>query len=487
MDPFCLIVTCILIPKWITADSFCPSGCTCERGQSGWKSVTCTAGHFTGVPHNMDLPVKSWNLSYNKIVEIDGKATELPRGIETLDVSHNYVEKLGELPVTIRVLNASHNLLSRVPVGLPRPLTVVKMSHNHIMALHTSRICHLPHLRTLFLNNNKIRKIINSPDVLECSVEYLILSNNKMEYIQVDTFSVFKMLKSLDLSRNNIKLIETGTFYDFYALKHLSLSQNMLKSLPQKLPITEWFDISKNKIVEISEDQRSDLYPQEVFLIGQNPFHCDCRLLWLKELYDTKKYQLKFLRVDADLFVPQCDSPDWLSGEGWDTLTNEDFQCLESAESTNEKEDNKLEDLNATINMIGAHSVTVEWKLDNIKTDRSSDMVLIKIHPFGKKHLGQYYSVNVDSRKYTIKSLIPESPYVICTLVIRGKPSHSDISQYDGLCLEVTTASGRFVVTELMTAALLYAAILFVCVVSLKIIYKSMKHIVHNVYKRKCD
>ena len=486
MDSLSVIVTCILIQKCVAFNSACPSDCTCERYPAGWKSISCTHLHLTGVPADTDLPVKLWNLSYNKIVEIDGKSTDLPREIETLDVSHNHIEKLQEIPSTVSVLNASHNLLSKIP-ELPRFVTVVKLSHNRIMTLHTSHICSLPRLRSMFLTNNKIRKVVTNSEVKECHIEYLILSNNKIDHVDAKTFSVFKNLKSLDLSRNYIKSVETGTFFDFTALKYLSLSQNRITSLPQNLPIMEWFDISENRIVEISEDHRSDLYPQEVFLIGQNPFHCDCELLWLKELFDTKKYQLQYHTIDADQFVPQCDTPDLLSGERWDTLTNDNFRCVGETKSTNEEEDNnnRLEDLKATVDMTGANFITVEWNLENVKTDRSSDMVLIKIHPFGKKLQRRFYSVNADRKKYTIKSLIPQTQYIICTLVFVGKPSQAEVSRYEGSCLEVaTTSDNNIVVTSVMKTIFRSTAILVVCMIALKIITKRIRHMIH-AYKKK--
>ena len=75
---------------------------------------------------------------------------------------------------------------------------------------------------------------------------------------------------------------------------------------------------------------------QEVFLIGGNPLHCDCELLWLKELFNTREYLLKYIEIERNRFVPICASPDDVRGGMWDVLGDEAFGCENNRDSSKE-------------------------------------------------------------------------------------------------------------------------------------------------------
>ncbi|KAK6195807.1 hypothetical protein SNE40_001161 [Patella caerulea] len=299
-----------------------------------------------------------------------------------------------------------------------------------------------------------------------------------MAVVSGDVFINFHSLTLLDLSWNKIDNVFPNSFND--NLKILSLSNNVMTSLPIGLPMLEWLDISNNKIRKILELQSSDLYPQEIFMIGGNPFHCDCELLWLKEFYDSRKYLKNVVNVDSAQFVPMCASPPELQKQPWDVLDDLSFGCVESEviKTENIKEDKymwKINDLYVRIKKIGDTFINIEWK----SALGLSDVLLISYHPFGKRNLKKKSIVHPHLGKYVIKNLTEKTPYIICISLI---PEENILSQVNmpastDDCHEIVTLE-TFIDTNLLQGGLIYT-FLPMLIVSFLIFYFKIWNYVH--------
>jgi hypothetical protein len=194
--------------------------------------------------------------------------------------------------------------------------------------------------------------------------------------------------------------------------------------------MTEWFDISSNRISSIPETFSSVLYPQTVFLLGQNPFKCTCEQLWLKDLFSTRQYLLNYVdRLDPQKFIPVCSSPSNVAGKSWDSLEDNDFECIgldeSNSKSTNERTpfSNKFqEEIEVKVSEIGQNWVVLNW---NGNSDVSDKVIQIKYHKFGSKNDMKEVVLPISAGGYRLRNLEYSSPYIICFTVMLGTDSYS--------------------------------------------------------------
>lgn len=245
----------------------------------------------------------------------------------------------------------------------------------------------------------------------------LNVSHNSLQELHENTFTNFKLLEKIDMSYNELEELSDNVFVSLENLKFLDLSNNRLHTLPNVLPMTEWFDVSGNQVISLSESYSTVLYPQTVFLLGGNPFHCTCDLLWLKEFLATRMYLLKFVHhFDRKKFIPTCASPAELAGKPWDKLDEREFNCSKSAQSnsgqSNKQERNRVSpDLNVHIAEIGPTWILIKWTETVQDVSQSLE---IKLHRFGRNKDTKSVILPVSAAHYRWKSLEENTPYVVC-------------------------------------------------------------------------
>ena len=181
------------------------------------------------------------------------------------------------------------------------------------------------------------------------SLQHLYLSECGIESLEVDTFKDLINLKWLDLSKNRIRLLEDYTFRGL-SLFHLFLSGNRnlrvrknafrhmqttglylndcdLKKLPIECvaPLNTTLQklwLNSNGLKQLDKTFRYMFPTLSHLRLGDNPFHCNCELLWLKELFDKSR------GVFEGAGPPQCHSPHRLHEKKFDAITLFDFQCF---------------------------------------------------------------------------------------------------------------------------------------------------------------
>ena len=250
-------------------------------------------------------------------------------------------------------------------------------------------------------------------------------------------------LEHLDLHSNKIQNIEDETLYMLKSLKFLSLKSNQLTNVPRGLPMLEWLDLSHNKIRNISSDHRTDIYPAELFILAHNPLHCDCHMLWLKEIFDRREYMLKHIDLKPAEFIPTCATPKRVAGESWEHLGDEMFTCNPEDDDEVFEDRTGPEELQVKHGLISDKSVQVIWSHKGRPTYES---VFIHYYIFGQRaSTSKHIEVSAAQREYSIRHLRPESNYIICVIPKLGL-SEDDVE--DTLkplsmdhCLEVATTS----------------------------------------------
>ena len=311
----------------------------------------------------------------------------------------------------------------------------LELSTNQFQLLPSKLSDSIKHLNVSFNQINYIdRTTINSLR----NLIILALQHNSLVKLSDGMFDQLLHLQYLDLSFNHLTHIDANVFKLLKSLKFLNVKHNMLLSMPSFLPLLDRLDISFNSIHEISENSKSNIYPIEVIIFSHNPLHCDCKLLWLKELWDRREYIMEHIDLSYDEFVPVCNSPDELFGEAWDLLADSAFTCEQYDLGLLDKtlEDTTDESLDC--------SKTISLELVNI-TDQTAHLKLFSDSPYINLFVLEYYifghksdvlthHLTSEVKEHAINNLKSLSAYVICVRVDSSK--NCDICKD---CIEVIT------------------------------------------------
>lgn len=179
-------------------------------------------------------------------------------------------------------------------------------------------------------------------------LEHLYISECGIEKIEVDTFTDLKQLQWLDISNNQIKVIEDHTFHGL-SLKHLFLNGNrniilrrdsfaglsttglyLQECSLSRLSMDVFVHLNntlKNLWLNGNELKRIDKKFLPMFntfhhlRLASNPFHCNCEIKWLKQLYDT--HESKFVGAAP----PSCLTPTKWRNQMFNQIQLDSFSC----------------------------------------------------------------------------------------------------------------------------------------------------------------
>ncbi|KAL8612219.1 hypothetical protein ACOMHN_028916 [Nucella lapillus] len=488
-----VVVVVIMMTDSLLQPMYCPADCQCDH-----TTIDCSHSQLTTVPsirpQSSALVV---NLSSNSLTSLDD-LHNFPVAQTSLDLSFNRISSIpintfsGEQFLDLHSLNLTSNLLSDTLFVLPSSLQVLKLSRNEIRqfcverlkGLAELRVLHLegndlttlacdeksseesekvdkrsaglcsflplPHITEVWLQGNKLTSL--DPGLLDCfhNARLLSLANNSIQTLPPKIFQKFHRLRYLDLSGNRLTSVAQGMFVPMPGLKFLSLAHNRLTEVPGALPMMEWLDLSHNAIVSVPEAHKADLYPQEVFLIGGNPLHCVCDLLWLKELYDTREYLLKFVDVQRKKFIPVCASPPHIRGDSWEVLGDQAFGCKGNEETNKPVPTDpgpstvRLDELSVKVRDVGMTHIRLDW--DSVRVlrekpaeSRETRKVFISCHPFGRKQEKKTAIVQLTLGSHRLRGLQPSTAYVVCVSLAASTSGAEPqfVSRND--CMEVVT------------------------------------------------
>ncbi|XP_077174297.1 immunoglobulin superfamily containing leucine-rich repeat protein-like [Paroedura picta] len=161
------------------------------------------------------------------------------------------------------IADCSYKDLHTVPVGLPSNATTLTLSVNRIASLQEDSFVDLGSLQGLWLSYNEISTIGK------------------------DTFGSLAQLRNLDLSHNQITDFPWQDLRNLTALELLKFSSNHLEKVPAEAFSTLkelrslWLD--NNRLALLSEGTFDSTPLLSLLQINNNPFHCSCKLWWLKQ------------------------------------------------------------------------------------------------------------------------------------------------------------------------------------------------------------
>uniref|UniRef100_A0A2H1VMZ9 SFRICE_012721 n=1 Tax=Spodoptera frugiperda TaxID=7108 RepID=A0A2H1VMZ9_SPOFR len=272
------------------------------------------------------------DLSQNRITGIPENFFKDLKNIEHLDLSFNKIAKLTSGVLSpmkqLKYLNLDRNHLEVLPeflfAGL-RKLENVSINENLLTSIDSLAFQGATALHTISLYGNR-----------------LTLKSNEhiQDYMDLDLYSPFNTLselKNLNLSKNNISSIFDDWRIVLLNLELLDLSYNHIGEL---LPDTCQF-LSNKITVNLQHNDISTviLYPtshmdltdpsvpsNNVFLLDNNPFNCDCHIYNLAMRLQGKKlpYEPTF-----NLGKAQCKSPRHLRGDLLTNVSPLDLYCEE--------------------------------------------------------------------------------------------------------------------------------------------------------------
>ncbi|XP_078681936.1 uncharacterized protein LOC144916613 [Branchiostoma floridae x Branchiostoma belcheri] len=244
--------------------------------------------------------VNHLNLGHNEIEGIDPYC--LPRNITVLDLQHN---KIGYMYVykpfcfaSLRYLDLSNNGILKPASYWPSPceqsvLETLRLDNNAIIDISRALLSLVlwPRyhriLKTLTLSHNQIQRIRTGQLTWLDQLEHLDLSHNEINTVMTSAFLGLSRLQFLDLSNNKIKNITQMTFQGLGNLTHLNLGVNRIAVIGdafQRLYGLRHLNLSTNRLAVLNQTTLGPVINRlETIDIADNPFLCDCKLLWFVE------------------------------------------------------------------------------------------------------------------------------------------------------------------------------------------------------------
>ncbi|CAB4061543.1 PXDN [Lepeophtheirus salmonis] len=184
------------------------------------------------------------------------------------------------------IINCRRLNLTKLPPSkdLPSDANILDIKYNFIKFLPSDHFRHLKRLKTLQLNNNKIRGIKKYAFRGLHNLRHLYLYKNRIRYLDRNVFQGLSKLERVYLHYNHIKSVPNGIFHN--------------------LPQLEKVFLGYNKIASLSEDVFDKGHVIRVLRLDHNPLVCDCHLNWFRQ----------FVEFDEVGLIGSCNRPSNLRG-----------------------------------------------------------------------------------------------------------------------------------------------------------------------------
>ncbi|XP_066294583.1 leucine-rich repeat and fibronectin type-III domain-containing protein 5-like [Branchiostoma lanceolatum] len=174
-----------------------------------------------------------------------------------------------------------------VPTKIPSGTQVLELSDHNIATLTTGGFSTLKELLKLVMRRNIISTIEKDAFQGLDKLQALDLSYNKLSSIEAYYFDNIPLLKYLNLKANTVTSITLGSLASLQNLQNLILQGNQLTDVPwdelRGLPKLTTVDLNNNNLQTVPEGIHTGWPSLQALYYHDNPFHCDCRLRWLKK------------------------------------------------------------------------------------------------------------------------------------------------------------------------------------------------------------
>jgi len=280
-------------------------------------SLSLNHNHLPEIPDELfqDCPnLQDLTLHHNLLTSVPKSLSNLSN-LQTLDLGENQIANLSmeSLPASLYGLRLAGNDLDQIPMNIFTKLSnlnVLNLSHNRIKTIEEDALRNLKNLRALRLDNNRLQDMNGIVSSLK-NLRWLNVSTNGLEWF--DFAFLPRSLEWLDIHNNLVKKL--GNYYgltDGYNLTSIDASFNSIEELDSNMFLTSLTHIylNNNNINNISAGTfsglaslaRVELHANKLvfmnksviaaenteaapeFLLGDNPWLCDCQLEWLKSV-----------------------------------------------------------------------------------------------------------------------------------------------------------------------------------------------------------
>ena len=293
----------------------CPTACRCDSRR---KIVFCNERNLNRVPFGIPSDTKTLFLQGN-ILTNDQTLEMVLRSLsqlERLDMHDNHLTSFpNNLPATLMYLSLRSNSIKYIGKNVLDNLTKLKklyLDSNKItdLGVTTEVFNAASSLEELELSYNQLKKF---PENLPKSLKSLRITHNNITVIKSVSLLLLRNLMVLDLSSNKI-VDSTINFFPLQKLQTLNLNDNVLQNVPVYLPgnltelrldfnkiqfifaksgprhgsfrgltVLEKLDLSSNRLLSVENKAFDSLPPQASVELQDNPWRCDCNLLYLKK------------------------------------------------------------------------------------------------------------------------------------------------------------------------------------------------------------
>jgi len=231
--------------------------------------------------------------------------------------------------VYVSLVNFQFGALHRVNFTGLRKVECIHILDSNIRSLDFDTFSDMELLHELEIRNTNLTsqhvQFINHPDFRGRLVT--VNESPSILGLQFNGTAALQKLKELHLESNGISSISSSILSNLITIEKLSLSNNNLNTMDWNKIINlaklNELSLDNNKLQTIPEHVIQSFGAVKQLYLAGNPFHCNCKLRWLKEFYDTTTDKL------LDYENVMCTSP--FSKRMIDTFV-EEFSCAKPSE-----------------------------------------------------------------------------------------------------------------------------------------------------------
>ncbi|XP_022235448.1 TLR4 interactor with leucine rich repeats-like [Limulus polyphemus] len=292
----------------------------------------------------------------------DGLFKDLPN-LEVLDLSKNDIVTISRDAFVglerIKILLLRDNKLVQIPKATFKPiphLISLDLGLNTFVSVKDYEFSDLIRLQTLKLDSCKIREVYKYTFNGLKHLSNILLQDNMLNSIPTEALSNLKALRELQIGQNNFSKIQPNAFYGLknlrsviinsapllerienYAFLHNTQLQNLVINYNKQLRYVggnTFSSLTSLRSISLRGNAfytlPADLLPWqnlESFNLLDNPFVCNCSLLWLLRLLQNFNYST---HVDSEVTHITCDTPTFLRELLLKDLTPEELGCYTS-------------------------------------------------------------------------------------------------------------------------------------------------------------
>ncbi|XP_072029193.1 uncharacterized protein [Amphiura filiformis] len=237
------------------------------------KRLLLNVNKLQYISHSWFDGVQVLYLGGNTIKEVEPDMFSHMQGLKVLSYPDCHLSQLRNLPNELLLLDITSNIFSSLPTNLPKNLTHLSVSNNHLFLMNQTILYDKSTLVSLVLSHNNISVIPSDLFSHLYTLKRLYLHSNTLEKLQINLFDKLMKLEILTLYNNIIGSLQSGIFRNCHQLKELWLYDNTLNviqsGLFNSLIKLEILGLSNNSIETLPSGVFRDLHQLlQLYLMG---------------------------------------------------------------------------------------------------------------------------------------------------------------------------------------------------------------------------